>query len=108
MLSTGKELYDARGRQVIIDKVQDDVLYVTTIAISRVSFNNGTESMVEKGRNPGIYNVDDLGIQLFFNKEDINKGANFILDSPLYVFNRENIIRHTDKKYDEIMPYMLG
>lgn len=103
MLSVGMKLYNSMNHEVIIDKIVDKDLYVTIITTSEISFNNGREKKIQKIIKDGVYQIDDLGRTLFFEKEHLLIDSEDIINSSEYSFNKTNIIKYTEEKDLKIM-----
>jgi hypothetical protein len=103
MLSVGMKLYDARGNEAIVNNIEDNSLQVTVIRRVEIKYNNGKEKEIQEQKKYTNCSINDLGIQLFFHKEDLYKDVESILSDPLYAFNKENIRRHSGEKHAKIM-----
>jgi len=102
MIETGKKLYDIKGHEVLIQSISGDTLNTIVTRYSVVSHNNGKESQVHTFKDRRAFSVSDIGILLFYKKEDISKETAAICKISQYKFNADGIQKSHNSKFNKI------
>lgn len=97
------KLYSSKNEEVVVNSIENEILLTTVIRKTIVSFNNSYNTAAQEVRSEKLYKIGDIGIMLFFNRDEINLEKPELINNPLYQFNKNEIMKFHDNKYAEIM-----
>ena len=101
MILSGIEMYDLNGRKVIIDQIKEDTIHATLIREVVISYNDNKSREKQVIKKSVTYDFNELGIRLFFSKDDIVKHKLLQINDKRYKQNFDNIYSHFKNKFDE-------
>ena len=99
-MKIGTILFTANEYKAIVTKVENERIYVEEEYPVTMTYNAGkkVEHLIRKQIN--VYQLSDLGILLFYEKNDYNRHKNLEVDSKRYN-NSNDIIKYFTKKNNE-------
>lgn len=96
------EMYDLQGNRVIIEKVDKKNIYAVVNRVLEINYNSGYNIDKQIVEQPVNFNKDDLGIRLFFSKDDIIQHKKLNINDKRYLDNYNNIYEHFSSEYNSI------
>lgn len=100
MVLSGTEMYDLKGNQVIIEKVKEDLIYAVIIQVVEIRYNDNKCLDKQITKKSEIFNFNELGIRLFFNKDDLIKHKRLQVEDKRYFNNYDNIYAYFSPKFN--------
>ncbi len=96
------EMYDLQGNRVIIEKVDKKNIYAVVNRVLEINYNSGYNIDKQIVEQPVNFNKDDLGIRLFFSKDDIIQHKKLNINDKRYLDNYNNIYEYFSSEYNSI------
>lgn len=100
MIASGTEMCDLQENKVIIEKTDDYYIHAVIIQVLEVRYNNGSNIEKQIVEQSKIFNKNDLGINLFFSKDDIQKHKNLKIKDKRYLHNYDNIYKYFSTQFE--------
>ncbi len=93
-------LYNKQKETVKVIKQDNDALCCIVKKILNIQYNNGKDSRKQKINENRIYSIYDIGIKLFFCKEDVDNDPLLIANDDRYNFNYKKITKHIHTEHN--------
>ena len=101
MITVNKKMYDSLGRELTIEEIKGDQITATRTRESIVNSNHGKNVETHCFKDKMNFFIKDVGILLFFNKDDYQKHSKLNISDKQYLENKENILAYFGKKYSK-------
>ena len=99
-MNLNREMYDLQENSLIVQKVENELIFAVVKRILEIRYNynkNIERQIVEKEE---IYNKKDIGIKIFYNKDDIINHKILKIEDKRYYDNYDNIYAHFSSKFN--------
>jgi len=99
MIKPGMKLFDRAGNEVVVDNVNQDIICITTTLRVKTTYNDGSDIKYHDHKENYEHSMNDVGIHLFFEKEDIHYHENLTVNDINYMRNKEPYLELFSKNH---------
>lgn len=93
-------MYDGQKNEIIINSIDKNYYYSVIFRKLQIIRNDGKSKEEQIRKETKIYSSTDIGIHIFYNKDDIDKHKKLVIDDVRYKDNYNNIYEYFSSKFN--------